>query len=114
MDFKFPRSLVIIRQLAQKASLPPPSEDQLPFEYVDQTFTVLGQTLNSFDERMRREFLAQQELIISQFWKFKGKIKTKIDRCFEEMEDKINGRFEEIKGNFQELKTDLQDLKTNL
>lgn len=114
MDFKFPRSLVIISQLAQKASLPPPSEDQPPWEYVDRTFTVLGQTLNSFDERMRQEFLAQQELIISQFFKFEAKIKTEIDRRFEKVEDKINGCFEEIEGTLQELKTDLQDLKTDL
>ena len=88
MEYKFTRSLVVIGKLARDAARTPPSEEDSPFGYVDQSLTILGRTFDSYDQRMQQEFLGQRGFIATQF---------------KEVEKKIDGRFKEMDGRFEEV-----------
>ena len=81
MDFKFNSSLPIICQLAHKAIQIPPSQDQPPFEYIDQSLTILGRTFDSYNQRIWEEFLSQRQFIASEF----RSVEKNVDKRFEEV-----------------------------
>ena len=88
MEYKFTRSLVVISQLARDAARTPPSDEESPFSYVDQSLTILGRTFDSYNQRMRQEFLGQRDFIATQL---------------KEVEKKIDGRFKEVDGRFEKI-----------
>ncbi|KAI9808023.1 MAG: hypothetical protein M1827_007548 [Pycnora praestabilis] len=115
MEFNFKRSLVVMGQLAQDAARTPPSEDEPPLEYVDQSLTILGRTFETYNQKIRQEFLGQRDFIASQFREVEKKmdgrfeeVEKKMDGRFEEVEKKMGGRFEEVDGSFKEVNERLQ------
>ena len=102
MEYKFTRSLVVMGKLARDASRTPPSEEDSPFGYVDQSLTILGRTFDSHDQRMRQEFLGQRDFIATQF----KEVEKKMDGRFKEMDGRfkeMDGRFKEMDGRFEEV-----------
>lgn len=68
----FTRSFVVMGQLARVVVQTPPSEQDSPFEYIDQSLTILGRlsdatrrAFNTYDKQMRQEFLSQRQIIES-------------------------------------------------
>ena len=57
MKYQFKHSLIMMSKLAKDTAWTPPSEDDPPFKYVDQSLTILSQTFNANNERMQQEFL---------------------------------------------------------
>ena len=117
MEFKFERSLVVIDQLAQDAARTPPPEDEPPFEYVDRSLTILGRTFDTYNQKIREEFLGQRGFITSQF----REMEKKIDGRFEEVEKKIDGRFQKVdrrfdtqEGEILDIKSDIRDVKSEI
>ena len=98
MEFKFKRSLVVMGQLARDAARTPPSEDEPPLEYVDQSLTILGRTFEIYDQKIRQEFLGQRDFIASQF----REVDKMMDGRFKEFEKKMDGRFKEVDERFKE------------
>lgn len=99
MEFSFKHSLVVMGQLAQDAARTPPSEDDPPLEYVDQSLTILGRTFDTHNQRIRQEFLGQRDFIASQF----REVEKKTNERLGEMEKKMDGRFKEVDGRFEEM-----------
>lgn len=110
MEFNFKRSLVVMGQLAQDAARTPPDENGPPLEYVDRSLTILGRTFETYDQRMRQEFLGQRDFIASQF----REVEKKMDGRFEEVEKKIDGRSKEVDGRFKEVDGRFEDLEKKM
>jgi len=72
------------KQLAWDAARTPPSDEDPPLVYIDRSLTILGRTLDTHNQRMRQEFLGQRDFISYQF--------PKVDRRFEEVENKMDKR----------------------
>ncbi|MCJ1383633.1 hypothetical protein MMC17_006747 [Xylographa soralifera] len=94
MAYKFTHSCVVIGKLARDAARTPPPDGE-PFEFIDRSLTILGRTFDTYDERMRQEFLGQREFIASQ--------SRGVDLRFEEIENKMNRRFDEVDKRFDEV-----------
>lgn len=67
MGSMFTRSFVVMGQLARVVVQTRPSEQDSPFEYIDQSLTILGRlsdatrrAFNTYDKQMRQEFLSQR------------------------------------------------------
>ncbi len=86
-------------QLAQDAARTPPSEDEPPLEYVDRSLTILGRTFETYNQKIRQEFLGQRDFIASQF----REVEKKMDGRFEEVEKKMDGRFKEVDERLQKV-----------
>lgn len=82
---------------------------------------VLMRTFDTYDQRLRQEFLAQQEFIASQF----GECEKRMDGRFEEMEKRMDGRFgkmekkmdgwfQKVDRCFDELDSEIRDVKVHL
>lgn len=99
MEFNFRPSLVVMGQLAQDAARTPPSEDEPPLEYVDRSLTILGRTFETYNQKIRQEFLGQRDFIASQF----REVEKKMDGRFEEVEKKMDGRFKEVDERLQKV-----------
>ena len=109
MEYNFTRSVVVIGQLAKESSRTPPPTGSSPFEYVDQSLTILGRTLDTHSQRIRQESLGQRDFIAAQFREFEKKVDgrftemdTKFDGRFKEMDKRVDGRFTEIDKRFNE------------
>jgi seryl-tRNA synthetase len=116
MEFKFPRSVVVMGQLAKESSRTPPAEGDSPFEYIDRSLTTLGRTSDVHSERMREEFLSQREFIAHQIKEVEIKVdgrfnevekrsedaEEKMHRRFKEVDEKMDGRFNEVDKKLEE------------
>jgi hypothetical protein len=117
MDYKFKHCPVVMGQLAQDTARTPPSEHDPPLEYVDRSLTILGRTLDAYNQRMREEFLGQRGFIASQF----REVEKKMDERFQKVEKKMDGRFEEVEKRFQAVdrrfdkqENEIRDVKVQL
>lgn len=91
-DFKFTRSLVMMGRLAQSTARTPPAEDNPLFEYVDRSLTILGRTLDTYDQKIQEEFLAQRQFIATKIRDVRAQLDErfqKVDRCFDRQKDEI-------------------------
>ena len=95
MEYKFTRSVVVMRQLAKESSRTPPSEGNSPFEYVDRSLTILGRTSDVHSERMRKEFLSQREFIANQI--------KEVDKKLEDAKKEMDGQFNVVDKRFNEV-----------
>ena len=117
MEYKFTRSLVVMGKLAGDAARTPPSEEDSPFGYVDQSLLIMGRTFDSHDQRMRQEFLGQREFIASQFKEVDERFKEvekKMDGRFKEMEKKMDGRFKEVDRRFDQQESEIRNIRVQL
>jgi len=96
MEYNFTRSVVVMGQLAKESSRTPPPTGSSPFEYVDQSLTILGRTLDTHSQRIRQESLGQRDFIAAQFREFE----KKVDGRFTEMDKKFDVRFKEMDKKF--------------
>ena len=109
MDYRFTRSLVVMGKLAREAARTPPPEEDSPFEYIDQSLTILGRTFDRHDQKIQQEFLGQREFIASQFKTVDERFKQvderfkQVDERFKEMEQKMDRRFNEVDERFKEI-----------
>ena len=104
-------------KLARDAARTPPSEEDSPFGYVDQSLMIIGRTFDSHDQQMRQEFLGQREFIASQFKEVDERFKEvekKIDGRFKEVEKKMDGRFEEVDRRFDQQESEIRDIRVQL
>ena len=88
-----------------------PLEPHLPrtSHYLDRSLAILGRTFDTYDQRIRQEFLGQREFTASQF----REVEKKMDGRFEEVEKKIDGRFKEVEkkmdGRFKEVEKKMNE-----
>ena len=138
MAYTFKSSNVVLRQLARDAARTPPTEEDSPFTYIDQSLTILGRNFDVYNQRLNHEFLGQRRLNATQIQEAEGKaeeyfkglngqIKELDQRCYDiekrimkhliNLEERTDKRFKEsdtkIRGQFnQALSTSRNFLRT--
>lgn len=108
MTHVFTRSSRVIRQLAQDAARTPPADEDLPFDYIDKSLTILGRTFDIQNQQMHRESIREREFMANEFRGLDRRLielEKKVDERFQEFERKVDGRFQKfekmVDGQFQ-------------
>jgi DNA anti-recombination protein RmuC len=122
-EYRFTQSAQILRELARTTPRPPPpplvtgssehTENVKPFEFIDESLSLLGHLQKAQDSLIRREFEQQRDLITDKFGREQYDAGqrdqtiyqnfTKIQGQLENFKQNVRQRFEEVGQRFEEV-----------
>jgi hypothetical protein len=130
-EYRFTRSAPVLRELARTTPQPPPpppvtgsseyTENVKPFEFIDESLSLLGHLQKAQDNLIRREFKQQHDLITGKFEQEQydaGRRDqsiyqnfTKIQGQLENFKQNVRQRFEEVGQRFDRVETELDNFR---